>query len=350
MPYPLHPLRALWSRAALGAMIALAVAGATPALAGTYRVVGTCGLWDPYNADPAHITVSRADFDGDRVCWFPHFCLCVCRRSRPLSVDPESAVSGFAGAFALNARRVEAICGPRRERRDRSVAGNRGLSGESLLELDRRDVAEGLVQAAVVEPADVFDERELELGAGAPDTVGDQLGLEGVDEALGERVVIGIPDGPDRREHAVIVEHLREVMRRVLGGFQRSSQRSMMEGCDGQAEGVGCAADGAAGDAFAGTASGRSARASSAVLGGDRAGRAQRRGRCRGGRVAGRRRPVVSGGWRHTADRSGSAVQAVPVVRRARGDRGVARRWFWGARGRAAAGSLAVDDLARVAA
>jgi hypothetical protein len=134
------------------------------------------------------------------------------------------------------------------------------------------------------------------------------------------------------------------------GGFQGSSQHSMMEGCDGQAEGVGCAADGAAGDAFAGTAAGRSARASSAVLGGDRAGRAQRRGRCRGGRVAGRRRPVVSGGWRHAADQSGSAVRAVPVVRGARGDRGVARRWLWGARGRAAAGSLAVDDLARVAA
>ena len=122
------------------------------------------------------------------------------------------------------------------------------------------------------------------------------------------------------------------------------------EGCDGQAEGVGCAADGAAGDAFAGTAAGRSARASAAVLGGDRAGRAQRRGRCRGGRVAGRRRPVVSGGWRDAADQSGSAVGAVPVVRRARGDRGVARRWLWGARGRAPAGSLAVDDLAGVAA
>src|SRR5215212_8645487 len=129
-------------------------------------------------------------------------------------------------------------------------------------------------------------------------------------------------------------------------GFQRSSQHSMMEGCDGQAEGVGCAADGAAGDAFAGTAAGRSARASSAVLGGGRAGRAQRRGRCRGGRVAGRRRPVVSGGWWHAAGQSGSAVGAVLVVRGARGDRGVACRWLRGARGRAAAGSVAVDDLA----
>ena len=36
------------------------------------------------------------------------------------------------------------------------------------LELNRRDVAEGLVEAVVVEPADVFDGSKLELGLGAP--------------------------------------------------------------------------------------------------------------------------------------------------------------------------------------
>jgi putative transposase len=41
------------------------------------------------------------------------------------------------------------------------------------------------------------------------------------------------------------------------GGFNRSSQRSMKEGCDGQAEGVGVAADGAVGDAVAGASAGR---------------------------------------------------------------------------------------------
>jgi hypothetical protein len=40
------------------------------------------------------------------------------------------------------------------------------------------------VQALGVEPGDVFDDGELELGAGAPDAVADQLGLEAVDEAL----------------------------------------------------------------------------------------------------------------------------------------------------------------------
>jgi hypothetical protein len=51
-------------------------------------------------------------------------------------------------------------------------------------------IAERLVEPTVVEPADVLDDGELELGAGAPDAIGDQLGLEAVDEALGERVVV----------------------------------------------------------------------------------------------------------------------------------------------------------------
>jgi hypothetical protein len=57
-----------------------------------------------------------------------------------------------------------------------------------VLELGGREVAERLVQAAVVEPADVFDDGQLELGLAAPDAIGDQLGLKGIDEALGERV------------------------------------------------------------------------------------------------------------------------------------------------------------------
>jgi hypothetical protein len=40
------------------------------------------------------------------------------------------------------------------------------------------------VHPIVVEPADVFHDRELELSAGTPDAVGDQFGLEAVDEAL----------------------------------------------------------------------------------------------------------------------------------------------------------------------
>ena len=61
---------------------------------------------------------------------------------------------------------------------------NRTARAQSL-ELGGWEIAEGLVQAGGVETADVFDDRQLELGAGAPDTVGDELGLEAVDEALG---------------------------------------------------------------------------------------------------------------------------------------------------------------------
>jgi putative transposase len=64
-----------------------------------------------------------------------------------------------------------------------------------------------------------------------------------------------------------------------LGGFNWSSQRSMREGCDGQAEGVGCSGDGSAGDAFAGASAGGASGASSAVLGGGRSGAVQRSGR-----------------------------------------------------------------------
>ena len=45
-----------------------------------------------------------------------------------------------------------------------------------VLVLGARDVAEALVQAGSVVPADVLDDRELELASGAPDAVCDQLG------------------------------------------------------------------------------------------------------------------------------------------------------------------------------
>lgn len=53
-----------------------------------------------------------------------------------------------------------------------------------VFKLRRR--GEALVQAGGVVPADVLDHGELELRAGPPDAVGDQLGLEAVDERLGE--------------------------------------------------------------------------------------------------------------------------------------------------------------------
>src|SRR4051794_41732834 len=56
-------------------------------------------------------------------------------------------------------------------------------------------------------------------------------GLEAVDEALGQGVVVGVADRtePNRGEHAVIGQGLGVVEARVLGGFKRSSQRQMSE-------------------------------------------------------------------------------------------------------------------------
>jgi Integrase core domain len=77
------------------------------------------------------------------------------------------------------------------------------------------------------------------------------------------------------------------------GGFKWSSQRSMKEGCDGQAEGVGVGSDRAADDAVAGASVGRASGASAAVLGSDR----WRRVECRGGRGRG----GVGDRWRPSA-------------------------------------------------
>jgi hypothetical protein len=66
------------------------------------------------------------------------------------------------------------------------------------LELGGWEVAEGAVQAVVVKPAEVLDDRQLELLATAPDAIGDQLGLEAVDERFGQSVIQRVADGPDR--------------------------------------------------------------------------------------------------------------------------------------------------------
>ena len=100
-------------------------------------------------------------------------------------------------------------------------------------------------------------------------------------------------------------------------GFRWSSQRSMKEGCDGQAEGVGVGSDGAADDAFAGASAGGAPRASAAVLGGDRTRRDEPAGGRGGGRVGRGWCPMVSGGWRHADCHSGPAVGAVLELRRA---------------------------------
>jgi len=81
-----------------------------------------------------------------------------------------------------------------------------------LFECGRGNASERGVEPLGVEPGDVLDDGEFELCSGAPDAVADQLGLEAVDEALGCGVV-GIADGADRGEDAVVVEGLGVVVR-----------------------------------------------------------------------------------------------------------------------------------------
>jgi putative transposase len=101
--------------------------------------------------------------------------------------------------------------------------------------------------------------------------------------------------------------------RGVQGGFNWWSQRSMKEGCDGQAGWVDDGVDGSGAVAVAGGAV-AAAGCRAAVLAGDRGGLEQR-GRCAGG--GGVRcgwQPVVPRAWRHANVHAGPVVGAISVV------------------------------------
>jgi len=73
------------------------------------------------------------------------------------------------------------------------------LSIERSLELCRRDVADRLKQARVVEPVDPLERRELDLFEALPGPlVADDLGLVEADHAFGHGVVVGVAAAPDR--------------------------------------------------------------------------------------------------------------------------------------------------------
>ena len=64
----------------------------------------------------------------------------------------------------------------------------------------------------MVEPADPLNDRQLGLLAGAPDAVGDRLGLEAVDERFRERVGVTIAGRAERPGDVVVIERLRVVV------------------------------------------------------------------------------------------------------------------------------------------
>jgi hypothetical protein len=108
------------------------------------------------------------------------------------------------------------------------------------------------VQALVVVPVDPLEGRKLDVGEGAPGSFAvDLLGLVEADGRFGEGVVIAVADRPDRREHPMVVEDLRERVAGVLGGFARSLQHLLMRGCGGQAGWMDEGVDGAFADEVA---------------------------------------------------------------------------------------------------
>jgi IS30 family transposase len=120
--------------------------------------------------------------------------------------------------------------------------------------------------------------------------------------------VVRVAAGAHRDGNAGLASGPAERQRDELGGFNRSSQRSIQRSCGEQTEaevGSGWSAC----DALARASDGGSAGAPAGVLGGDRE-RACERGRCGGGGRVGRgRRPVVPGGWRDALSQSRPAVQ-----------------------------------------
>jgi hypothetical protein len=134
------------------------------------------------------------------------------------------------------------------------------------------------------------------------------------------------------------------------GELNRSSQHLDCGGVDG--DDAGAAARGAAlpgSDSITGPADGCVASGSCRVLGGDRARREDGRRRGRGGRVIPGWVQVVPSRWRREPLPAFNGVGSLPVLRRARGHRDLARAEARCARDRASAGSVAVDDLAGAA-
>jgi putative transposase len=98
------------------------------------------------------------------------------------------------------------------------------------------------------------------------------------------------------------------------GGFNWSSQRLSLEGCDGQIGGLGDGDDGSAGDAVAGPAVGGVSGGSCRVLAGGRRRDDDHRGGGARGRVGAGWCPVVPGRWRDANCHARSAVGALLVV------------------------------------
>ena len=88
----------------------------------------------------------------------------------------------------------------------------------------------------IVPALDEVEDGEARLGRCREPLPIEQLALEGREEALAERVVVGIAHGTHRGPNAGLATAEPEGDRRVLGGFKRSSQHLTGRGCDDYTE------------------------------------------------------------------------------------------------------------------
>ena len=92
----------------------------------------------------------------------------------------------------------------------------------------RRNVSDRLQQPSIVEPGDPFERGELDLFETAPwPAPPDHLGFVKPVDRLGERIIVAVADAADGRLDAGVLQALRVFDRDILGGFNRSSQRSL---------------------------------------------------------------------------------------------------------------------------
>jgi putative transposase len=151
------------------------------------------------------------------------------------------------------------------------------------------------------------------------------LYLAAVQDAFSRRIVGW--SMADHMRHDLVVDALQMALKRrrpgpglihhsdqgSQGGFNWSSQRSVKEGCDGQAGWVDDGVDGQVVDEVAGEAV-VAAGCRAVVLAGDQ----ERFGKCgcgdRCGGVAGCWQPVVPGAWRYANVHACPAIGAIPVV------------------------------------
>src|SRR6516162_1665719 len=179
----------------------------------------------------------------------------------------------------------------------------------------RRLVVErGVPAVRVVPPLDEVEDGDSGLGWSREASAVEQLALQGREEALAEGMVVGVPDRAHRGADAGLLAPEAEGERRVLGGFNWSSQHLTTEVLYGKATWVDNDADRPAGDVVAGPTAG-AARCGAEVLGEDRRGTVERGGGDRVWCVRSRWCSLVPrAGW-HAVDPAHPAVGPVPIVR-----------------------------------